>query len=375
MSKREMSQFQIPSWLQQRPWLMLPLLGLIPLSALAFRSEQPAPPPTATAPAAIAPTPLLSPFTPSAIVPTASSPAPTVKSAAKPTPKTSPKATSAQPSPAAKPNQTGPLPELTAEQKAMNQKAKAQFAPHALSVDAVIEMHVAIGKGSSLDIATSNGGSVLDQNGHPLNQLASRQAYSFQVSGQNISVGGEQLPGAVVIDPAPGGIFYLNSRPYRGRLMVVSNGSALLAVNYVNLKNYLYSVVASEVSPSWPAAALKAQAIAARSYALTYYFRPVHSLYHLGSDEYYQVYSGIEKEAPASNQAVDQTAGEFVSYRGGIVESLYAASDDIVMDAFQGKGMSQLGALSLSKQGYSYEQILSHYYPKTGVGRIELDQE
>lgn len=186
---------------------------------------------------------------------------------------------------------------------------------------------------------------------------------------------GSQLPGVVLIDPVPGGMFYLDNRPYRGRLMIVSNGSQLLAVNHVNLKHYLYSVVASEVSPSWPAAALKAQAIAARSYALTYYFRPANALYHLGSDEYFQVYSGTPKEAASSNQAVDATAGEFVSYRGGIVESLYAASDDIVADAFQGKGMSQLGALGLAQRGYGYEQILSYYYPKTGVGRIELDQE
>jgi stage II sporulation protein D len=359
-----MSKFNLLPWLHQRPWLMLPLLGLIPLSALAFKGAPPPPParPVAASPA-IAPTPA---FT---AAPLAS---PVVKAAAQSPAKASP---SPKPTAATKSKPTGPLPELTAEQKAMNQRAKAQLAAHALSVDAVIEIHVAIGKGGSLDIASSDGATVLDQNGQAFSQLDSGSAYRWQVSGSGISVAGTQLPGAVLIDPVPGGVFYLNHRPYRGRLLVVSNGSELLAVNHVNLKNYLYSVVASEVSPSWPAAALKAQAIAARSYALTYYFRPVHSLYHLGSDEYYQVYSGTEREAPASSQAVDATAGEFVSYRGGIVESLYAASDDIVAEAFQGKGMSQLGALGLSKQGYTYEQILAHYYPKTAVGRIELDQE
>jgi stage II sporulation protein D len=57
------------------------------------------------------------------------------------------------------------------------------------------------------------------------------------------------------------------------------------------------------------------------------------------------------------------------------VESLYAASDDIVTEAFQGHGMSQLGALSLAEQGSTYEQILANYYPKTKVGRIEIDPE
>jgi SpoIID/LytB domain protein len=153
----------------------------------------------------------------------------------------------------------------------------------------------------------------------------------------------------------------------------VAKDGRLWAVNYVNLRNYLHSVVASEVSPSWNNAALKAQAVAARSYALTYYFRPANPLYHLGNDEYYQVYSGIEREAAQTNAAVDETSGEYVSYKGGIVESLYAASDDIVAEAFQGKGMSQLGALSLANQGYSYETILSSYYPGTAVGKIVQD--
>ncbi len=358
-----MSKFNLLPWLKQRPWLLLPLLALIPLSAFAFKGTQLPPPATL----AVSPSP---PIAPAPLITTA--PTPAVKATPPAAPKSSPIPKS---SPAPKPKQTGPLPALTAQQKAMNQQAKAQFAPHTLSVDAAIEIHVAIGKGAALGIASSNGAAVLDQNGHPLSQMDRGQAYSFQVSGSGISVAGAQLPGAVLIEPTPGGIFYLQNRPYRGRLMLVSNGSELLAVNHVNLRNYLYSVVASEVSPSWPPAALKAQAIAARSYALTYYFRPAHTLYHLGSDEYFQVYSGTEREAPASSQAVDATAGEFVSYRGGIVESLYAASDAIVAEAFQGKGMSQLGALSLSKQGYSYEQILGYYYPKTAVGRIELDQE
>jgi len=158
-------------------------------------------------------------------------------------------------------------------------------------------------------------------------------------------------------------------------LLLVADGGNLWAVNYINLRQYLHSVVGSEVSPSWPPESLKAQAVAARSYALTYYFRPVTPLYHLGATEYYQVYGGIEREAPATRKAVDGTAGEFVSYRGGIVESLYAASDDIVAEAFQGHGMSQLGALDLAEKGYTYQQILSHYYPKTGVARVQEDVE
>jgi stage II sporulation protein D len=256
---------------------------------------------------------------------------------------------------------------------------RSQLAQSALypNIDSSIEVHVAIASGAaSLSIGVSGSGKVFDQGGRLVQPLVSAQSYWVNADGQRMSIGNNKsAPNIVWVVPEPNSILYIGDRGYRGTLLLVADGGKLWAVNYVNLRLYLYSVVGAEVSPSWPMAALKAQAIAARSYALTYYFKPANKLYHLGSDEYYQVYKGIESEATTTRTAVDQTAGSFVSYRGGIVESLYAASDDIVSEAFQGHGMSQLGALKLAEQGYTYEQILKNYYPKTGVGRIEVDQE
>jgi stage II sporulation protein D len=255
---------------------------------------------------------------------------------------------------------------------------RSQLARSALypNVDSSVEMHVAIASGTStLNITVSGSGKLFDQGGQLVQPLAAAQSYLVQADAQGMTVGGKPAPKIAWVVPDPNSIFYLGERAYRGTLLLVADGGKLWAVNYVNLRQYLYSVVGAEVSPSWPMAALKAQAIAARSYALTYYFKPANKLYHLGSDEYFQVYKGIESEAETTRTATDQTAGSFVSYRGGIVESLYAASDDIVSDAFQGHGMSQLGALKLAEQGYTYAQILKNYYPKTGVGRVEIDQE
>lgn len=260
-----------------------------------------------------------------------------------------------------------------AELARRSQLARSAFFPN---VDSSVEMHVAIASGAApLSIAVSGSGKLFDQGGQPLQPLTGNQSYLVQVNAQGMTIGGKPAPKIAWVVPDPNSIFYLGERGYRGTLLLVTEGGKLWAVNYVNLRQYLYSVVGAEVSPSWPMAALKAQAIAARSYGLTYYFKPANTLYHLGSDEYFQVYKGIESEADTTRTAVDQTAGSFVSYRGGIVESLYAASDDIVSDAFQGHGMSQLGALKLAHQGYTYEQILKNYYPKTGVGRIEIDLE
>lgn len=348
----------IVEWLKQRPWLFVPFLALIPLAGLYLNQRtqseaKSAPMPITSASNSFAsPNPIALPSPPPQMaVPQKS-----------PTPKQT--LTSVDPK------------KYTKEQAAINEKTKAALAASIGTVDSLIEMQVAIAMGQPvLSIAASQGAVVLDAEGRSLSQLAAGNPYTVQAVGDQINFGNGQLPGMVMIQPSPNGVLYLGDKPYRGRFLLAAQGGRIWVVNYIDLRHYLYSVVASEVSPSWSAEALKAQAVAARSYALTYYFRRAQPLYHMGSDEYFQVYSGMSREAARTNQAVDQTAGEFVSYRGGIVESLYAASDDIVAEAFRGKGMSQLGALNLAEQGYNYRQILARYYPKTGIARIEQDQE
>jgi stage II sporulation protein D len=267
-------------------------------------------------------------------------------------------------------------PALTPDQQRLNEQYKQSFVNSAASADNLIEMKVAIAEGvGSVAVGGAANVTVMDQNRSPLATLSAGQTYTAQPSSTGISLNGSNLPQIILLEPANGGTFNLGNRTYRGRLLLANDSGKIWAVNLVNLRHYLHSVVASEVSPSWPQEALKAQSVAARSYALTYYFKPMSSLFDLGATEYYQVYSGIDREASETNQAVDATAGEFVSYQGGIVESLYAASDDIVAEAFQGRGMSQLGALSLAEQGYSYQQILGGYYPGTGLGKFVADYQ
>jgi peptidoglycan hydrolase-like amidase len=271
-----------------------------------------------------------------------------------------------------------PEPTLTAEQETtqqqQQQQAIAQLEASIPTVDSLLEMQVAIEvAASSATVSVSSEASLLDKDGNTLDTLVPGTTYTAQADGQSLLFNGALLPSLVWVEPPLGGQFSLNRRTYRGRLLLAVENARLWVVNFVSMRNYLYSVVASEVSPSWNEEALKAQAVAARSYGMTYYFNPVNSLYHLGDDEYFQVYSGTVTEDDRVRKAVDATAGEFVSYHGGVVESLYAASDEIVKEAFQGKGMSQLGALALAEKGYSYQQILSNYYPGTSIGRIEQD--
>ncbi|PZV12286.1 MAG: SpoIID/LytB domain-containing protein [Leptolyngbya sp.] len=356
-----MDRHAIFDWVKRNPWLIVPVLGLIPLLNLPFAKSQSSLP---SASVASAPTPML----PTAVVPLPSSVAvlqsPPVASPIRPTS-----------TPTSVPVKA--IPQKKSSSHPRKSVAASIPLPADLSVDAAIEMRVAIATGmNTLAVGTSTGGVILDANGRLIHTLPAQSTHTVQANGSGMSLDSIQLPSIVVIDSAPNGSIRVGDRDYRGRMLIVCQEGRLWAVNYISMQYYLYSVVGSEVSPSWPMEALKAQAVAARSYALTYHIKPVNrQFYDMGADEYYQVYKGIESEASTTRQAVNRTGGEFVSYRGGVVESLYAATDDIVIDAFQGKGMSQVGALGLAEKGYGYRAILGNYYAGTGIGRIQMDME
>lgn len=254
-------------------------------------------------------------------------------------------------------------------------KKRTQPAPIPEHHAPVLELRVAIANGeSSLTVGTSTEGEVLDANGKTLGKLSANDGTNVESAGSNIRIGKWLTPAGVWLKPMKDGFVYVGDRWFRGDLLLVSQGDTLLAVNYVDLEDYLVSVVGAEVSPSWPMDALKAQAIAARSYALVHYFRPANPLYDLGNTQRWQVYRGIKDEWNTTRQAVQETSGVFLSYKGGVVESMYAASDEIVSNVFGGRGMSQNGALQMAQQGYNYQEILGNYYPGTGLAWIDTKQ-
>jgi peptidoglycan hydrolase-like amidase len=214
---------------------------------------------------------------------------------------------------------------------------------------------------------------VSDRHNKQVKTLSGSQGWNIQPSGASLSFGGSSLPGVVWVQPTEGSLIYVGDRWYRGKILLVSKGNNLLVVNHVDLEHYLYSVVGSEMHANAPTEALKAQAIAARSYALVHMIRPASSWYDLGNTQRWQVYKGLNSEYNTGHHAVQSTMGQILSHQGGVVESMYAATDEIVARAHKGRGMSQTGAYELAKQGYDYQQILEYYYPGVGLARLILN--
>lgn len=120
-----------------------------------------------------------------------------------------------------------------------------------------------------------------------------------------------------------------NDRPYRGRIEVFTNlRGSLTVVNELGLEDYVRGVVANELSPGgYPAIeALKAQAIAARTYALKNRGQFMSQGFDILPTTRSQVYRGLTSENPLSTRAVDETRGLIASYAGEPINALYTST-------------------------------------------------
>lgn len=120
--------------------------------------------------------------------------------------------------------------------------------------------------------------------------------------------------------------FSINKKAYRGYLKFEQKAAALTAVNVVNLEQYVYGVVPSEMPVSYGLEALKAQALAARTYAAHATHNHQNSGYEMCDTIHCQVYKGYGIEHATANKAVDDTAGMVIYYNGVPIEAVFSAS-------------------------------------------------
>ena len=115
----------------------------------------------------------------------------------------------------------------------------------------------------------------------------------------------------------------LGGHGYRGSLRVQVKAARLQVVNVVGLEAYLWGVVPSEMPDRWPAEALAAQAVVARTYALTHLHQGDFDLF---PDTRSQVYGGIAAESPSTTAAVNETAGQVVLYDDELADTFFFSS-------------------------------------------------
>jgi len=132
------------------------------------------------------------------------------------------------------------------------------------------------------------------------------------------------VPGPVQLEPTRGASLTYGDRAFRGTFRVLPTGASLQLVNVVQLEAYLLGVVPGEMPKDWPLEALKAQAVAARTFAVSKLLAG--KTFDLYADWRSQAYYGIGSEASGPTQAVRETRAQILTYDGRAAQVFYFSS-------------------------------------------------
>jgi stage II sporulation protein D len=129
--------------------------------------------------------------------------------------------------------------------------------------------------------------------------------------------------GYIIQPQSANGVTAIDGKVYRGSVYLLPTASGFSVINVVNLEDYVLSVLPSEMPSSWALEALKAQAIAARSYAVANLNKHGKDGYDLTATIADQVYSGVISESDNSNRAVAETEGMVLKYQGKPITAFF----------------------------------------------------
>lgn len=186
-------------------------------------------------------------------------------------------------------------------------------------------VRVLLGSRSSDATVTSTANMVVLNSGNgQVSTISANRGTSIGVRGGKIAVNGKVIDSVVTLKPANGDApFLFEGKGYRGGLTLRANNGTMMVINSVPLEDYLYGVVPQEVVPSWPAAALEAQAVAARTYALHTMEQNKGKFYDVSNSTDHQVYSGVSGESQATTNAVNKTKGVVMLYDQRPINALF----------------------------------------------------
>lgn len=145
--------------------------------------------------------------------------------------------------------------------------------------------------------------------------------WPMQVAGDSLLLDGSDVGRVLELGGEDGVVF--QGRRYRGSLRLIARDGVIRVVNVLDLESYLRGVVPSEMQASWHVEALKAQAVAARTYTLVN-LSP-QSDYDVCATDDCQVYGGMDAEHPATDQALLATEGQVLTYQGDFARTYYHA--------------------------------------------------
>jgi stage II sporulation protein D len=192
---------------------------------------------------------------------------------------------------------------------------------------------------------------------------------------------GDEFSGASILPAKADDTLSADAMPYRGVLEVKPGEAGLTVVNVVNLEDYLKGVVPNELSPdAFPQLeALKAQAVAARTYVLRNRGGYSSKGYDICATPSCQVYRGKSTEKALSTQAVDETRGTIASYQGSLINALYTSTcgghTETGSNIFEGAGVPYLVGVSCAPEREAWATIHTTAAPRALGDQPDLNRE
>ena len=185
-------------------------------------------------------------------------------------------------------------------------------------------------------------------------EITINETLTIETAGSNLS-----------IKPISGHL-KLNGKGYRGGIILTNaSPTAMDVINVVTLEEYLYGVVPNESPASWPADALKAQAVCARGFAVSNINKHASLGFNVCATTNCQVYGGLDTECASTNSAVDATRGQVVMYGGKPIESLFYSSSGGHTANVKNVWGSSISYLSGVPDPYEPENIPNHSWSAT----------
>ena len=191
-------------------------------------------------------------------------------------------------------------------------------------------VRIGIREGRGSVALTSDSGLGVWKNGSLWKKFPARTPLQIALKGNAVTVGGAAAAGAVEVRPlsSAGSVKITDGYAYRGAIRVMKSPQrwGLTVVNVVPVEEYLYGVVGKEMPPSWHREALKAQAVAARTYAISHKNYFASRGFDMTDDTSSQIYAGINGESPSVIAAVDATRGEILTYGGKPIDAFFCST-------------------------------------------------
>ena len=252
------------------------------------------------------------------------------------------------------------------------------------AAEAAWEPQLAIGlekRQEAINIRLPLGGQVyLGSSAKPVETISAGSQLSILCRNEQLLLNGKKLKGAELVIKADSKheqdnyYFTVGRNDYRGAAKIIVKHGKLTLINLIDVEAYLAGVVPEEMPSDWPQEALKAQAVAARTYALQNRGRHENDGFDLCSSTHCQQYLGMKSETKAASKALADTKGEVLVHQGQLIEALFHTDSGGWTENSEDVWGSRLPYLRAAEEAEKYTKAWKNTYNAERIASLVSKQ-